>query len=55
MKYVYLYGLILMIVCMLKTIHTTNKAYRKQEELEQTRRDFTNAAAHEFIRPLLLR
>ena len=28
------------------------KAYRKQEQLEQTRRDFTNAAAHELKTPL---
>jgi len=54
MKYVYLYGFILMLVCMIKTIHTTNKAYCKQEELEQTRRDFTNAAAHELKTPLAI-
>ena len=52
MKYVYLYGLLLMVACMIKTIHTTNKAYRKQEQLEQTRKDFTNAAAHELKTPL---
>ena len=52
MKYVYLYGLILMAACMLKTLHTTRKAYKKQEELEQTRRDFTNAIAHELKTPL---
>ena len=54
MKYVYLYGFLLMIVCMIKTIHTTNKAYRKLEELEQTRRDFTNAVAHELKTPLAI-
>ena len=50
--YVYLYGLVLMAACMLKTLHTTRKAYKKQEELEQTRRDFTNAIAHELKTPL---
>lgn len=54
MKYVYLYGFLLMVVCMIKTIHTTNKAYKKQEELEQTRRDFTNAVAHEIKTPLAI-
>ena len=54
MKYFYLYGFVLMLVCMLKTIHTTNKAYKKQEELEQIRRDFTNAAAHELKTPLAI-
>lgn len=54
MKYVYLYGFLLMVVCMIKTIHTTKKAYEKQEELEQARRDFTNAAAHELKTPLAI-
>lgn len=54
MKYVYLYGLVLMAVCMIKTIHVTKKAYAKQEELEQTRRDFTNAVAHELKTPLAI-
>lgn len=52
MKYVYLYGALLMLVCMMKVLYTTKKAYQKQEELEQTRRDFVNAAAHELKTPL---
>ena len=37
-----------------KTLRTTGKAYQKQEELEQTRRDFTNAVAHELKTPLAI-
>lgn len=54
LKYVYFYGLILMAVCMLKTIHVTKKAYEKQEELEQTRRDFLNVMAHALKTPLAI-
>ena len=43
-----------MLVCMLKVLYTTKKTYEKQEELEQTRRDFTNAAAHELKTPLAI-
>ena len=54
MKYVYIFGALLMLVCMLKVLYTTKKTYEKQEELEQTRRDFTNAAAHELKTPLAI-
>ena len=54
MKYVYVFGFLLMAVCMGKTLFATGKAYQKQEELEQTRRDFTNAVAHELKTPLAI-
>lgn len=54
MKYVYLFGFLLMLACMIKTLYTTKKAYQKQEELEQNRRDFTNAVAHELKTPIAI-
>ena len=52
MKYVYLAGFVLMLACMVKSIHVTNKAYDQQEAVEETRRNFTNAMAHEMKTPL---
>lgn len=52
MKYVYLVGFILMLACMLKVLYTTEKTYRERAKLEETRRDFTNAIAHELKTPL---
>lgn len=52
MKYIYIYGLVLMAVCMAKVLHSTGKTYKMQQELEETRRDFTNAMAHELKTPL---
>ncbi len=52
MKYVYLAGFVLMLACMVKSIHVTNKAYDQQEAMEETRRNFTNAMAHEMKTPL---
>lgn len=52
MKYVYLSCLALMAVCMWKIIHVTDKVYSQQEALEEMRRDFTNAMAHELKTPL---
>ena len=54
MKYVYLFGFLLMLACMIKTLYATQKAYQKQEELEQNRRDFTNAVAHELKTPIAI-
>lgn len=52
MKYVYIGAFVIMMACMLKVLHTTNKAYKQKEKLEETRRDFTNAIAHELKTPL---
>lgn len=52
MKHVYLAGFVIMLVCMLKVLYTTEKTYRERAKLEETRRDFTNAIAHELKTPL---
>lgn len=52
MKYVYLAGLVLAVVCMAKIIWAFEKVYERQEALEEARRDFTNAIAHELKTPL---
>ena len=48
MKYVYLAGAVLTAACMLAVIGMMNKVYARQAALEETRRDFTNAMAHEL-------
>lgn len=52
MKYVYLAGALLTIVCMILIIHAFHKVYERRTALEETRRDFINAAAHELKTPL---
>lgn len=52
MKYVYLTGAVLTAACMLAVIGMMNKVYARQAALEETRRDFTNAMAHELKTPL---
>ncbi|MBS6395682.1 MAG: HAMP domain-containing histidine kinase [Clostridiales bacterium] len=52
MKYVYLAGFLLMLVCMGKILYATNRTYEQRAALEETRRDFTNAMAHELKTPL---
>ena len=52
MKYVYLAGAVLTAACMLAVIGMMNKVYARQAALEETRRDFTNAMAHELKTPL---
>ncbi len=54
MKYVYLAGFMLTSACMLLVIHAFNSVYDRQMALEETRRDFTNAAAHELKTPLAI-
>ncbi len=51
MKYVYLTGLLLMVVCMAVVIRSTGKTYAQREALDEARRDFTNAMAHEMKTP----
>lgn len=48
----YVCALIFVIVCVIKIITTTHKIYHQQQILEQNRRDFTNAIAHELKNPL---
>lgn len=52
MKYLYIAGFVLILVCMIKIIYSANKLYDQQEALEETRRDFINAIAHELKTPL---
>lgn len=52
MKYLYLMGLILTSACMFLVIIIFEKAYERQMALEEMRRDFTNAMAHELKTPL---
>lgn len=52
MKYVYLAGAVLTAACMLAVIGMMNKVYARQAALEEPRRDFTNAMAHELKTPL---
>lgn len=52
MKYLYLMGLALMLVCMAKIIYVTDKTYKQRTAMEEMRRDFTNAMAHELKTPL---
>lgn len=52
MKYIYLAGFVLTLACMTSIIYVLNKTYDRQIRLEETRRDFTNAMAHELKTPL---
>ncbi|MCI9545451.1 MAG: HAMP domain-containing histidine kinase [Lachnospiraceae bacterium] len=52
LKYEYLAGLALMIACIAKVLHVTSQTYRQRAALEEMRRDFTNAMAHELKTPL---
>lgn len=52
MKFVYIWGLVFIGICIYKSISTNNKYYKQRMALEETRRDFTNAIAHELKTPL---
>lgn len=52
MKSLYLIGLLLTSVCMFLVVVIFEDAYKQQMALEETRRDFTNAMAHELKTPL---
>lgn len=52
MKYVYLAGFAIMLAGMIKILYSANKIYNQQEALEEARRDFINAMAHELKTPL---
>ena len=52
MKYIYLAGLVMTLACMAKVIYVFHQTSKKQAALEETRRDFINAMAHELKTPL---
>lgn len=52
MKYICLACFLLMAVCLWAIIRMTDRVYRQQAALEENRRDFTNAMAHELKTPL---
>ncbi len=52
MKHLYVAGLALTLACMFLVIDAFNRIYTRQMALEETRRDFTNAMAHELKTPL---
>lgn len=52
MKYVLAAGFALMLLCMGVIIYSTERIYEKKAALEEARRDFTNAMAHELKTPL---
>lgn len=52
MKYVFLAGVVLAVGCMVWIVRAFNRTYDRQMALEATRRDLTNAMAHELKTPL---
>ena len=52
MKYAYLAGIVLTLACMFLVLYVFNQTDQRQKALEQTRRDITNAMAHELKTPL---
>lgn len=52
MKYVYLAGFAIMLAAMIQILFSASKIYNQQEALEESRRDFINAMAHELKTPL---
>lgn len=51
---IYLYSACFVAVCMAIILYFTDKTTKKQLQLEQTRRDFTNAVAHELKTPIAI-
>lgn len=52
LKNVYLITFLMMLLCMLVVIFHLNKTYRERQIVAETRRDFSNAIAHELKTPL---
>lgn len=52
MKYVYAAGLVLTLACAVKIVQVFRETYDAQTALEEMRRDFINAMAHELKTPL---
>jgi signal transduction histidine kinase len=51
---IYIYGALFAALCLSIVLYTLYQTYKKQEKLEETRRDFTNAVAHELKTPLTI-
>lgn len=52
MKYVYLGSFLFLVLCVVIIVCAVGKTYEKRALLEENRRDFTNAMAHELKTPL---
>lgn len=52
MKYIYIFGFVIALLCMVFVWFAMEKVLKKQRLLEENRRDFTNAIAHELKTPL---
>lgn len=52
LRYIYLWGGILTLICILLVLSIVETTFRKRARLEQQQRDFTNAIAHEMKTPL---
>lgn len=52
MKYVYIGAAVFMMACMAYVFMVLEKSYRKSAMMQEQRRDFTNAMAHEMKTPL---
>lgn len=52
MRYIYIFGFIVASLCICFVWLSTKKIFKKQQLLEESRRDFTNAIAHELKTPL---
>lgn len=51
---IYIYGALFATLCLSIVLYALYQTYKKQEKLEETRRDFTNAVAHELKTPLTI-
>lgn len=52
LKYIYLIGFLLTMLCIFAVSYSVNRTYKKHKFLSETKRDFTNAVAHELKTPL---
>lgn len=52
LKYIYLIGFLLMLLCIFAVSYSVSRTYKKRRILSETKRDFTNAVAHELKTPL---
>ena len=52
LKYIYLIGFLLMLLFIFAVSYSVNRTYKKHRILSETKRDFTNAVAHELKTPL---
>lgn len=52
LKDVYLFNAFFVVLCMIIVLYITERNYKRQVQLEEIRRDFTNAIAHELKTPL---